>query len=301
MSAVPSGSVQLVVTSPPYPMIEMWDNVFFNPEIKRSFENKQYYVAYGLMHEELKAIWKECYRVLCDGGIACINIGDACRTLDKNFNYFANHATITEQCVEMGFQCLPLICWRKPSNKPNKFMGSGMLPPSAYATLEQEYILIFRKGSKRIIEDVENRRKSAYFWEERNMWFSDSWEKILGVKQAVNKDKVRERNAAYPTEIPLRLIQMFSMYGDTVLDPFWGTGTTTVAAMLTGRNAIGYELNPEFEKIFNERVGNIVEMSKQHNQHRVEEHKTFIATREGLGKEIKHTNLNYGFKVMTSQ
>ena len=111
--------------------------------------------------------------------------------------------------------------WRKATNAPNKFMGSGMLPCGAYVTLEHEWILIFRKGGKRVYktaEAKESRRDSSFFWEERNVWFSDVWE-IKGVKQNINKAPSRERNASYPLEIPYRLINMYSQKGDVVLDP----------------------------------------------------------------------------------
>jgi DNA modification methylase len=301
MEYIDDKSVELIVTSPPYPMIEMWDELFLKGECKKYFEQEDFKKAYYLMHLQLLDVWRECYRVLCDGGIACINIGDACRSLDKNFSYFPNHATITEMFLGLGFQCLPPIMWRKPSNKPNKFMGSGMLPPSAYVTLEQEYILIFRKGSRRKFKNSELRRKSAYFWEERNLWFCDSW-KILGTKQKIDIDKkVRDRNAAYPLEIPLRLISMFSVRGDSVLDPFVGTGTTSVAAMLTGRESVGYEIHGEFANIFYDRIENIKQMSLDFTEDRFLKHKEFVANRIAEGKKVKHYNENHDFKVMTSQ
>jgi len=288
--------VHLVITSPPYPMIKMWDEMFFQEgDCKNHFDKKEFREAYYQMHKQLNRVWDKCFDALCDGGIACVNIGDTCRTLDENFYYFPNHTTITEHFLRLGFQCLPFINWRKPSNKPTKFMGSGMLPPSAYPTLEQEYILIFRKGHKREIKDIERRRKSAYFWEERNVWFCDCWEKILGVKQQIDNE-ARSRSAAYPLEIPLRLIQMFSIYEDTVLDPFWGMGTTSIAAMLTGRNSIGYELFPEFQKSFDQQLTSLVETSKIYTTERMDRHKEFIKDRE-----TKHFNKTHSFKVITSQ
>ena len=135
--------------------------------------------------------------------------------------------------------------------RPNKFMGSGMLPAGAYATLEHEYILILRKGNKREFkskEDKLRRQQSAFFWEERNVWFSDIWEDLKGTKQNNIDKHIRERSGAYPFELPYRIINMFSLRGDTVLDPFLGTGTTTLACMATARNSIGYEVNPNFKE-----------------------------------------------------
>ena len=125
-----------------------------------------------------------------------------------------------------GFTSLPDILWRKPTNAPNKFMGSGMLPAGAYVTYEHEYILIFRKGGKRAFDRPPRRRqlrrRSAYFWEERNVWFSDVWTDLTGDAPGSRRRETRARSAAFPFELPYRLIQMFSVYGDTVLDPFAG-------------------------------------------------------------------------------
>lgn len=117
------------------------------------------------MHQELDKIWSECYRVLKEGGIACINIGDATRTINNNFCLYTNHARIINYCLKIGFTNLPNIIWRKQTNAPNKFMGSGMLPAGAYVTLEHEWILIFRKGGKRQFKtekDKVERRSSSF-------------------------------------------------------------------------------------------------------------------------------------------
>ncbi len=97
------------------------------------------------MHDILNRAWEECHRVLSDNGFVCINIGDATRTLGKEFRLFPNHAAIIDFFLKKGCCALPDIHWRKPTNAPNKFMGSGMYPAGAYVTYEHEYILIFRK------------------------------------------------------------------------------------------------------------------------------------------------------------
>jgi DNA modification methylase len=120
---------------------------------------------------------------------------------------------------KLGFSALPAILWRKQTNAPNKFMGSGMMPPGAYVTLEHEYILILRKGNKReftSIKEKQNRRESAFFQEERNFWFSDVWMDLKGTTQNLFDNKATERSAAYPFELPYRLISMFSVKSDTV-------------------------------------------------------------------------------------
>lgn len=253
MAGIPSRSVQLIVTSPPYPMINIWDNMFasLNPNIDPSFINHFPDMAYKEMHKVLNKVWDECDRVLEDNCFICINIGDAVRTINGHFAMYPNHMQVTEYFRKKGYTMLPDILWRKPTNSPNKFMGSGMYPAGAYVTYEHEYILIFRKGENRQFEDKQNRHESAYFWEERNTWFSDLWE-IRGTSQSISNDNEnRPRNAAYPFEIPYRLVNMYSVKGDTVLDPFCGTGTTNLACMASERNSIGIDID---EKILNEAV-----------------------------------------------
>lgn len=148
LSPVETGTVQLVVTSPPYPMIEMWDACFMeqDPEIKRELEQNQGWQAYEKMHRVLDRVWQECDRVLQTGGFICINIGDATRTIGSAFQMYPNHCRITQFFADRGYSVLPDLIWRKPTNSPNKFMGSGMYPAGAYVTYEHEHILILRKG-----------------------------------------------------------------------------------------------------------------------------------------------------------
>ena len=178
-----------------------------------------------------------------------------------------------------------------------------MLPCGAYVTLEHEWILVFRKGSKRNYKEEEKkvRRESSFFWEERNKWFSDVWE-IKGVKQTINNSKTRERNASFPFEIPFRLINMYSQQGDTILDPFCGLGTTTVAAMLTGRNSIGVEIDVALRPLIQENVGEAdIDAMNTFIYKRYKNHLMFVREREETGKEVKYENTNLKCKVMTSQ
>ncbi|MHA1794320.1 MAG: DNA-methyltransferase [Promethearchaeota archaeon] len=305
LKEIPDDSINLIVTSPPYPMIEMWDDVFSgqNEEIKNALENLDGDLAFKLMHDELFKVWKECYRVLLPGGIACINIGDATRTIDNNFKLYPSHARIIENCLAIGFQSLPEILWRKPTNAPNKFMGSGMLPPNAYVTLEHEYLLIFRKGSKREFKSKvlkNKRRNSAFFWEERNQWFSDVWD-LKGISQVLSTTNTRMRSAAFPFELAYRLVNMFSIEEDMILDPFLGTGTTMFAAMASCRNSIGIEIDENFLKVINEKLLNIVQFSNDHVKDRILQHLQHVSDRIEKNKPLKHLNVNYGFPVVTSQ
>src|SRR3989304_9205859 len=159
MSSLSDCSVDLMITSPPYPMIEMWDEIFSkqNPEIGSALSKQSGNKAFELMNKELDKVWKEVYRVLKEGGFACINIGDATRKIGKEFKLYPNHSRILEYCKTLGFSPLPEILWRKQTNAPNKFMGSGMLPAGAYITLEHEFILILRKCGNRQFSEAEKK------------------------------------------------------------------------------------------------------------------------------------------------
>ena len=302
---IPDCTVDLMVTSPPYPMIEMWDNIFAkqNRSIREALNAGDGSRAFELMHKELDKVWIEVNRVLKEGGFACINVGDATRTIRGEFRLYANHSRILERCLELGFRPLPEILWRKLTNVPNKFIGSGMLPPGAYVTLEHEFILILRKGSKREFSEKEkiNRQRSAYFWEERNLWFSDIWENLSGTKQNnIDKD-IRSRSGAYPFELPYRLINMFSLREDTVLDPFLGTGTTTLASMVTGRNSIGLEIDPNLKEHILLRFSGVVDFANQLIENRLKNHMLFVEERIKNQEMPKHLNRHYGFPVMATQ
>jgi len=306
METVPSESVDLMVTSPPYPMIAMWDEMFAkqSSSVKKALEKEDGANAFELMHQVLDPVWKEVYRTLKFGGFACVNIGDATRTINGNFVLYPNHMRILKSALELGFSALPCILWRKQTNAPNKFMGSGMLPAGAYVTLEHEYILILRKGPKREFkkeEDKKIRRESAIFWEERNSWFSDVWFDVKGTPQALKDKNSRLRSAAYPFEVVYRLINMYSAKGDTVLDPFLGTGTTTAAAIASGRNSIGYEIDYSLENVIDRIKDVIVDSSKQLIRKRLAKHMEFVVDRLKTKGRFKYENLYYGFPVITAQ
>lgn len=231
MREVEDGSAALVVTSPPYPMIAMWD-ALFAAQGARSYEE---------MHGVLDGVWRECARALTDGGLACIVVGDALRTHGGRFRLFANHARVMQAFERLGFDALPYLLWKKPTNRPNAFLGSGFLPPNAYVTLDCEFVLIMRKGGLRKFEAKDRRRTaSRYTKPERDLWFSQVWD-MKGARQG--RGAGARRSAAFPSEVPRRLIRMFSVEGDLVLDPFAGTGTTLAAAAALGRRAVGYEVD----------------------------------------------------------
>jgi modification methylase len=236
-------------------MIAMWDELFVkaDPKIAELWQKLQIdgeeatvRQIYDVMHDYLGKVWRETYRVLCGGGIACINIGDATRSINGKFQLFPNHSRITEICEKIGFTTLPYILWKKPTNKPSykgkgAFLGSGFLPPNAYVTLDCEFILIFRKGDIRKFPPKDAVRYESVFTKaQRDAWFSQIWS-LKGIRQTASQ--LERRTAAYPEEIASRLIKMFSVKGELVLDPFLGSGTTTKIAMQNERNSIGYEID----------------------------------------------------------
>ncbi|NLE05689.1 MAG: site-specific DNA-methyltransferase [Crenarchaeota archaeon] len=266
MPEVADASIHLMLTSPPYPMIQMWDQTFAQTDLEIAKLFKKLDVAcseevitqlYDKMHNNLTQVWKETYRVLIEGGIACINIGDATRSINGKFRLFPNHARIIEHMEKIGFTTLPYILWKKPTTKPKykgkgAFLGSGFLPPNAYVTLDCEYILLFRKGKLRHFPPKDpNRYSSALTKKQRDEWFTQIWT-VTGTRQT-NTDLER-RTGAYPEEIADRLIRMFSVKGDTVLDPFVGSGTTVKVSIQNKRNSITYEIDQNLLPIITKKV-----------------------------------------------
>jgi modification methylase len=270
MSEIGDSSIHLMVTSPPYPMVQMWDEQFAqsDPKIAQLWQeldekgNQQTVnQLFDAMHENLAKVWAETCRVLVDGGIAAINIGDATRTLNGKFSLFPNHSKIFEHCQKIGFTTLPYILWKKPTTKPHykgkgAFLGSGFLPPNAYVTLDCEFILLFRKGNLRKFPPHDKvRYESAFTKAQRDEWFSQIWA-LKGTRQTA--DQLERRTAAYPDEIAERLIKMFSVKGDVVLDPFLGSGTTVKVAMKNERNSIGYETDQNLLPTITKKINNMI-------------------------------------------
>jgi DNA modification methylase len=268
MRELADGSVQLMVTSPPYPMIAMWDTLFCKADPKiaalwkkmASGDTEVVRQIYGAMHDYLGKVWAEVFRVLCDGGIAAINVGDATRSVGGKFQLFPNHSRITEVCEQIGFTTLPYILWKKPTTKPKykgkgAFLGSGFLPPNAYVTLDCEFILLFRKGNLRKFQPKDKQRyESAFAKVERDEWFSQIWQ-LKGTRQTASE--IERRTAAFPEEIAERLIRMFSVKSELVLDPFLGSGTTMQAAMKLGRCSVGYEVDKTLLLILNKKLSDV--------------------------------------------
>lgn len=299
-------SVDLVVTSPPYPMISMWDSLFseFDPNITNLLYEGKGKEAFESMHNVLDRVWESIFYVLKNGGIACINIGDSARTLNGEFRLYSSHSRILNHCREIGFSVLPGIIWKKPTNSPNKFLGSGMLPTGAYVTLGHEHILVLRKGNGRKFENEEQkslRNDSAFFWEERNEWFSDVWNSVNGTRQDSNAEMARARTGAFPFEVAYRLVNMFSVRGDLVLDPFLGTGTTSLASLASGRNSLGFEISKEMSGIIDGRFLGSQNWINEYTYNRLKKHTFFMGEYQKNKKKEGYSNPFIGSHVVTSQ
>lgn len=233
MPELGDNSIGAVITSPPYPMIQKWDPIWESS--LSPFNNWQE------QHNFLLQVWRECYRVLVPGGICCINIGDATRSHKEDgrgFRCWPNFAAIQIGCTAIGFVPLVPIFWRKISNKPNAFLGSGFQPPNAYVSQDCEYIAIFRKGSLRQFKGKDPiRYDSSYTKEERDKWFQQIWE-VPGAKGS-------KETSSWPLEIPYRLMRMFTVKDDTILDPFCGSGEARFLFEQHSRSFVGYEVNQD--------------------------------------------------------
>ena len=243
MSELEDGSIGAVITSPPYPMIKKWDSIFEQQIIgspKIRYDGSGPYFIYRAQLEILRRTWAECFRVLVPGGIMAINIGDATRTIDKEFWCYPNYAWTTTHCQELGFTPLIPILWKKISNRPNAFLGSGFQPVNAYVSQDCEYIGIFRKGRNRTFagEEKERRKRSSFTKEERDDWFQQIWTGIPGARGS-------KSSSSWNMTIPYRLMRMYSIIGDAILDPFCGkVGGKEFEKMCIewGRSFVGYTL-----------------------------------------------------------
>jgi DNA modification methylase len=242
MQELEDESVQLIITSPPY-----W-------HIKDYGVKGQ--IGYGQsLHEYLRDLYRvfsECYRVLEKGSRFCVNIGDqfARSVVYGKYKVIPIHAEVISMCEEIGFDYMGAIIWQKKTTMNTTggavIMGSFPYPPNGIIEIDYEFILIFKKEGKRKVTK-DRKELSILSKEEWKEYFSGHW-RFGGAKQV-------EHEAVFPEELPKRLIKMFSFVGDKVLDPFAGSGTTLKSALELGREAIGYEINPEFVELVKRKVG----------------------------------------------
>ena len=242
MSQIADKSVQLIITSPPY-----WQLKDYGTEDQIGFNN-----SYEEYINNLNLVWKECDRVLAPGCRLCINIGDqfARSVYYGRYKVIPIRTEIIRFCEALGMDYMGAIIWQKTTTMNTSgggaIMGSFPYPRNGILKMDYEFILLFKKLGTPPKPTVEQKRLSEISKEEWNLYFSSHWN-FNGVKQ-------HGHIAMFPEELPKRLIKMFSFVGETVLDPFAGSGTTSLAAKNLGRNSIGYEINKEFKGKIEEKL-----------------------------------------------
>jgi DNA modification methylase len=243
MKEVPDESIHLVITSPPYWQLKDYGNgkqIGFNDTYEEYINN-------------LNLVWNECFRVLHKGCRLCINIGDqfARSVYYGRYKIIPIRTEVIKFCESAGFDYMGAIIWQKVTTCHTTggatVMGSYPFPRSGIIKLDYEFILIFKKYGESPKVNKEIKEKSRLTGEEWSQYFIGHWN-FPGEKQ----DK---HLAMFPEELPRRLIKMFSFVGDTVLDPFLGSGTTSLAAKNLDRNSVGYEINEDFLPTIKEKLG----------------------------------------------
>ncbi|GAB6186998.1 DNA-methyltransferase [Thermopirellula anaerolimosa] len=247
LSFIEDESVHLVVTSPPYWTLKKY----------RDHENQLGDVEdYETFLRELDKVWEHCYRVLVPGGRLICVVGDVCLSRRKNdgrHTVVPLHASIQEHCRKIGYDNLAPIIWHKIANAVFEASGNGAgflgkpYEPNAVIKNDIEFILMQRKPGGYRKPTIPTRVLSVISEDNHKQWFQSIWSGVTGAS-------TRNHPAPYPEELAVRLVRMFSFVGDTVLDPFMGTGTTTVAAAKWGRNSIGVEIDPHYFAMAEKRI-----------------------------------------------
>lgn len=242
MNLIPDKSVHLIITSPPY-----WQLKDYGTENQIGFHS-----CYEDYINNLNLVWKECYRILHNGCRLCINIGDqfARSVYYGRYKVIPIRTEIIKFCETLGMDYMGAIIWQKQTTMNTTgggaVMGSYPYPRNGILKMDYEFILLFKKLGNAPKPTIEQKEQSALSKEEWNTYFSSHWN-FSGARQ-------NEHIAVFPEELPKRLIKMFSFVGETVFDPFMGSGTTALAAKNTGRNSIGYEINPEFINYYKQKM-----------------------------------------------
>ncbi len=243
LNQIKDQSVQLIITSPPY-----WQLKDYGSEKQIGFND-----SYEEYINNLNLVWQECNRVLSDGCRLCINIGDqfARSVYYGRYKVIPIRTEIIRFCESIGMDYMGAIIWQKTTTMNTSgggaIMGSFPYPRNGILKMDYEFILLFKKLGNAPKPTQQQKEQSIMTKEEWGQYFSSHWS-FNGVKQTGHI-------AMFPEELPRRLIKMFSFAGETVFDPFAGSGTTMLAARNLGRNSIGYEINEEFEPIIREKLG----------------------------------------------
>lgn len=245
LSFIETESAHLICTSPPYAMLKEY------PDHPGQMGNMPVYEDFL---DELDKVWKECLRILVPGGrVACV-VGDVCISRRKGGRHHVLPlaADIQVRARRLGFDNLTPVLWMKVANivleasRSSRFLGKPNLPNGVVKN-DIEHILFLRKPGGYRKPTPEQERLSFIPSENYAKWFSPVWSDVSGQLR-------RDHPAPYPVEIPRRLIRMFSFVGDTVVDPFAGTGTTAAAALETGRNSLSVEIDPTYVALLEERL-----------------------------------------------
>jgi site-specific DNA-methyltransferase (adenine-specific) len=247
LSSLANESVHLVVTSPPYWTLK---------EYRSTAGQLGHITDYETFLDELDKVWRECIRVLVPGGRICCVVGDVCVPRKQSGRHFIMplHSDIQVRARALGLDCLTPILWHKIANGVTESKGNGAgfygkpYQPGAIVKNDIEHILFLRKGGRyRSVTPIQ-KALSMLTKEEMQTWFISFWSDVRGCSTKAGHP------APFPSGIAERLIRMFSFAGDTVLDPFVGSGTTCEAAVKTGRNSIGVEIDPVYLKMAERKV-----------------------------------------------
>ena len=242
LSLMPDKSVHLIITSPPY-----WQLKDYGDDRQIGFHD-----SYENYINNLNMVWSECYRVLHDGCRLCINIGDqfARSVYYGRYKVIPIRTEIIRFCESIGMDYMGAVIWQKQTTMNTTgggaVMGSFPYPRNGILKIDYEFILIFKKQGKAPIPTPEQKQLSEMTKEEWNTYFASHWN-FGGAKQDGHI-------AVFPEELPHRLIKMFSFVGETVFDPFMGSGTTALAARNLHRNSIGYEINSDYKRYYEEKI-----------------------------------------------
>lgn len=242
MNLIDDKSIHLIITSPPY-----WQLKDYGTEEQIGFNE-----SYENYINNMNLVWSECNRVLHDGCRLCINIGDqfARSVYYGRYKVIPIRTEIIKFCESLGMDYMGAIIWQKQTTMNTTgggaIMGSFPYPRNGILKIDYEFILIFKKQGNAPKPTQEQKKLSVMTKEEWNTYFSSHWN-FAGSRQDGHI-------AVFPEELPSRLIKMFSFVGETVLDPFIGSGTTALAARNLGRNSIGYEINPDFVCFYQDKL-----------------------------------------------
>ena len=242
LSLIPDKSVHLIITSPPY-----WQLKDYGSDKQIGFHD-----SYEDYINNLNMVWSECNRILHDGCRLCINIGDqfARSVYYGRYKVIPIRTEIIRFCESLDMDYMGAIIWQKQTTMNTTgggaVMGSFPYPRNGILKIDYEFILIFKKQGKAPTPTIDYKKMSEMSKEEWNTYFASHWT-FGGAKQDGHI-------AVFPEELPRRLIKMFSFVGETVFDPFMGSGTTSLAARNLKRNSIGYEINPDFIKYYKQKV-----------------------------------------------